>query len=185
VEYVRHPVGLDYAPNLLAIARQRLEGRAALAHADMRAVPFQPAFDAVTNFFTSFGYFMSGEENAQVAREIARVLRPRGRFLVDHVNKEHVTRNLAPETTRQAGGYDVLERRWIDGDPPRINKRTFVSRQGQSAATLHESVQLYEPEELRMLLNEAGLVVEAMYGAYDGAPLSSRADRMILVGRRE
>ena len=47
--------GLDYSRELLAAARDALGPEAALVRGDMRALPFDGVFDAVTGFFTSFG----------------------------------------------------------------------------------------------------------------------------------
>src|SRR5437764_3462533 len=45
-----------------------------LARADMRQLPFcNGSFAGLVNFFTSFGYFATEEENAQVVREVSRV----------------------------------------------------------------------------------------------------------------
>src|SRR5690606_28759768 len=60
--------GLDYSPALLAIARKQLAGAGLLLRGDMRAIPFEWVFDALSNFFTSFGYFTYEEENLAVAR---------------------------------------------------------------------------------------------------------------------
>ena len=56
VHLLRHTprvVGLDYSPDLLALASEQLGNSAGLVRGDMRAVPFGAVFDAVTNFFTS------------------------------------------------------------------------------------------------------------------------------------
>lgn len=50
-----HVTGLDYSRELLAAARDTLGPEAALVRGDMRALPFDGVFDAVTSFFTSFG----------------------------------------------------------------------------------------------------------------------------------
>jgi SAM-dependent methyltransferase len=52
-----------------------------VARADMRHLPFCDAvFGGLVNFFTSFGYFATEDENLQVVREMARVLAPARRF---------------------------------------------------------------------------------------------------------
>ena len=179
-------VGLDYSPELLALAAQNLRPGPAvlLTRGDMRAIPFYEVFDAVTSFFTSFGYFSSDEENGQVAKEVARVLRPGGRFFVDYLNREWVAATLEPESVRSEQGYVIAETRWIDAEMRRVNKCIEVSRDGQAVTELAESVRLYTQEELTGLLAAAGLRVDRVYGGYGREPFGSASPRMILIGKK-
>lgn len=185
-EQAGRSVGLDYSPELLALAAGNLGAHlpVLLVRADMRAIPFPETFDAVTSFFTSFGYFFGEEENRQVARELARVLRPQGRFFIDYLNKDHVLETLEPESARSEQGYAIAETRWIDPEGPRVNKRTVVTRGGTPVTELTESVRLYTQDELALLLAEAGLTVDRVYGGYDRAPFGPGTPRMILTGRK-
>ena len=203
VHLLRHTprvVGLDYSPDLLALASEQLgdgaglvlgDGAglvlgdgAGLVRGDMRALPFGAVFDAVTNFFTSFGYFAAPEDNLAVVREVARVLRPTGRFFIDYLNPAHVAATLVPETVREHEGYVITERRWIDAERRRVNKTTAASRDGRMVGRWGESVRLYEEAEFRALLCEGGLEIERLFGDYDGAPPGEDRPRMIAVGHR-
>ncbi|MCC6696493.1 MAG: class I SAM-dependent methyltransferase [Candidatus Hydrogenedentes bacterium] len=175
-------VGLDYSPALLRRAREILPEHVGLVRADMRAVPLANAFTAVTSFFTSFGYFLDPEENLRVVQEVARVLRPGGRFFMDHANATHVERALEPEGTRCHGSFEIRETRWIDATARRVNKTTRLLRDGHELEKTEESVQLYSEIELRSLLAEAGLRVDAVYGDYDGASLDDARPRMLMIG---
>ena len=183
-EYTRHLTGLDYSPHLLALARQQVPSEAGLVRGDMRHLPFFSRFDVVLNFFTSFGYFPAREENLSVAREVARVLRPEGRFFIDYLNAAHVRATLVPHSERNAGGYRVLEDRWIDEERRRVNKTTRVIDADREMALFEESVALYEEEEFPGLLREAGLEPEETFGGYDGAPVSPACPRLIVCGRK-
>jgi SAM-dependent methyltransferase len=88
-------VGLDFSRGMLAVCRARLAnmpGDAAvdLVRADALAMPFAPAFDVVT-CFGAFGHIPEPDEPRFVA-EVARVLRPGGRFVF-------VTAYLPPVTS--------------------------------------------------------------------------------------
>lgn len=179
-----HAVGLDYSPVLLDQGRRLLGGRGCVVRADMRAIPFIGAFDAVANFFTSFGYFQDDSENMQVIYETARALKSSGRFFIDYANPTYVRDTLEPRTVRAIGGYEIEECRWIDESAKRINKVTQVSREGSVVQNLGESVRLYDEAELRGLLERAGLKCERSFGNYTGAPLAEHEPRMILVGSK-
>lgn len=185
LRHTPHVAGLDYSEALLGFAREQVGPDARLVRADMRAIPFENAFDAIANFFTSFGYFQEDVENRAVAGGIARALKPGGRFFVDYLNPEHVRKNLEPESERDAGDLKIFERRWIDEAEARINKITEVYRGAERVSQSSESVRLYAQSELQALLDGTGLVIEARFGDYDGAPVGPANPRQIIVGRRE
>lgn len=177
--------GLDYSEELLRLAHDSVGLDCALVRADMRAIPFRGAFDAVTNFFTSFGYFFDLEDNLRVVCEVAAALKPGGRFFIDYVNRESAIAQLVPESVRTQGEYEMHDRRWVDFERNRINKHTTVLYHGLTIRDVEESVQLYSPCEFEGLLHAGGLRVEALYGDYTGAGLNSEAPRMIACGSKE
>lgn len=177
-------VGLDYSADLLSMAVKTVGTAAQLVRADMRSIPFPSCFDAVVNFFTSFGYFHSDDENKRVVHEVARVLKPSGRFLIDYLNTPFVEKTLVGESNRESSGYAINERRWIDQRTRRVNKATEVSRDGEVVGRWAESVRLYEEPQFRALLASGGLIVEHIFGDFTGAPLSDSLPRMIVVGHK-
>lgn len=177
-------VGLDYSPHLLEHAAKAVGGCAKLVRADMRYQPFRGAFDIVMNFFTSLGYFESEGENALVIRGISNSLKAGGRFFIDHINQEWTEINLLPESVRTEGEYIIREKRWIDRERRRINKKTLVMRDGNLEGRLGESVKLYSLEEFTALLSAHGLMVESTYGDSTGAPMNPKRPRMIVAGRK-
>lgn len=175
--------GLDYSAPLLALARKAV-ACPRLVRADMRRIPFSETFDAVLNFFTSFGYFLDPEDNEAVAQGVAGALKCGGRFFIDYLNPANVVRTLTPESVRVVEDYEIQETRWIDAASQRVNKSTKVSRGGSVVHRSTESVRLYSLDELRALMGRCGLVVERVFGGYDGSVFGADAERMILVGRR-
>jgi len=185
LRYACAVTGLDWSEALLSEARGILGSEAALVRGDMRDLPFENAFDAVTNFFTSFGYFMDDAENARVVEQAARAMKPGGRFFIDHVNAAFIRKTLVPESTREYNEYRIEERRWLDAARRRVNKVTKVWRNGEPAGEWGESVRLYEPEEFRAVLANANLFVDRVFGDYDGALMDVRRPRMIVTGHKE
>lgn len=184
LEVTPHVIGLDYSPHMLDMARELLGPDAKLVRADMCCQPFSGVFDVVMNYFTSFGYFQTRDENLNVVRGIARILKPGGRFFIDYMNREWTEANLQTETVRIEDGFEIYERRWIDRERHRINKATVVCKSGQELEDRGESVQLYTQDEFVNLLADGGLHVERLFGDYDGAALSDDQPRMIAVGRK-
>ena len=178
------PVGLDLSRALLGRARDREGGRAGLVRGDMRILPFGAgSFSAVAQFFTSFGYFATREEDAAVLGEVARVLHPGGCALLDFLHADHVRSTLVPEDETTVDGTRVRQERRIEGDA--VVKRIEIEpgATGGPERVFHERVRLYEPEELEAMMERAGLRVTERRGDYGGGRLGPGSTRVILLGR--
>ncbi len=153
--------------------------------ADMRDLPFADGtFDWLLNFFTSFGYFESERENFQVLEEVARVLTPGGRLLIDLFNSKQVIATLKPRDRQESDGQIVEIRRWYDAQTRRINKRICLERQGEPTRTYLESVRAYDREEVVDGLERAGLEITTIFGDFQGGPSDGDSERLIFVGRK-
>lgn len=178
------PVGMDLSGVLLERARRRAGGDALLVRGDMRSLPLaDAAFGLVTQFFTSFGYFESREEDVRVLREVRRVLRPGGRFFLDFLHAAHVRRTLVPEEVVEVGGRRVRQVRTIEDGA--VSKRIEIEPGGPGGTgrVYRERVRLYEPDELEAMMAGAGLPVEERRGDYDGSPFRGDSPRLLLLGR--
>lgn len=174
--------GIDLSPVLLKHAKASSQGRdIRYIRGDMRRLPFEEdCFDAVFNLFTSFGYFIEDAENQQVLREIRRVLRPDGRFIIDYLNRTAVEKNLVPKSEREESGTRILEKRWIDGDYVR-KEITLTDADGRRH--YQERVKMYTREQMVTMMEQAGLMVEDVYGDFEGHPYNAEnSPRMIFVG---
>lgn len=179
----RGVVGLDLSAHLLAEARRRETVPApGYVRGDMRHLPVASGtFGAVVNFFTSFGYFEKPDEDADVLREVARVLVPGGAFLSDVFNTKRVVGMLASREEKTIGGHRVVIRRRYDPATRRVEKEITMEGGGEKR-TFRERVRAYDEEELRALHSAAGLGVEATFGDFDGSPFEPvRSPRLILL----
>ncbi len=176
--------GIDFSLPLLkqAIAATGEAPYPRYIRGDVRRLPFADnVFDAVLNMFTSFGYF-GDEENEELIRSIARILKPDGRFLIDYLNPPRVLATLAPVTERKRGGIIIREERAVDHDTKRIEKVIRIS-DGASTRTYHESVRLYTEPEMRGMVGRAGLTITGIAGSVDLAEYNDTAERMVVYGR--
>jgi SAM-dependent methyltransferase len=195
-------IGLDLSPALLAGAwRRRAEtgGAWPLVRGDMRELPFRDGiFSAVLSLFTSFGYFGGLAAHLGLMREVARVLRPDGHWILDYLNCQCVAAELVggqPRVrVREAGPLTVRESRRLAVDPPRVIKEVLIRpRRGQEveAALLDvpseglrytEEVALFHLGGIQRLAADCGLSLVASAGSYDGDPLvRDRSPRWLLV----
>ena len=159
-----NPIGVDLSLPFLLRARQA-SSDVPLVRADMRALPFRPgSFRAVLLMFTTFGYFPSDEEDLKVLSDIASILEPEGRFVLDYINAGHLREHLVP--TRNAGSCpQVEERRWIDTGGEFLRKESRVAEAGSEEVRVYrERLRLYEPAELDAMLDAARLRVRDRWG---------------------
>jgi SAM-dependent methyltransferase len=148
----------------------------------MREIPFEDgAFDGVTSFFTSFGYFREPLDDRRVLQEMGRVVRRGGSFMLDFLNADRVLRELVPEDMREIDGKRIIQRREIlDGCV--IKRIRIESTTDGSASDFEERVRLYSRAELTALLEEAGLEISHRFGDYEGDTFRSTSPRLILAG---
>lgn len=176
--------GVDLSPDLLAEARKHdPAGTVTWLRGDMRNVPLDGPFDAVVNLFTSFGYFADDEENGAVLREMGRLLRPGGRFLIDFLNPGHVRRHLVPRSVRTVEGETIEESRAIRGG--RVEKDIVIRSEAGGERRYRESVKLYEIADFLRLMHGTDLAVERVIGDYDGSDHEAETSpRLIMLGRK-
>jgi SAM-dependent methyltransferase len=180
------PVGLDLSLVLLRAARAASPA-APLIRADMRRLPLADAsFDAVLSFFTSFGYFPDDHENQGVVREVGRVLRPGGRFLLDFLHRDHVLAHGVRDTAEIRDGRVVEQTRRRNRERDSVDKRIKIYPEGrpEAARVYRESVRLYAPDRVAAFLDEAGIDVNERFGSFAGDRFTERSERLILVGTR-
>ena len=174
-------VGFDLSPAMLH--RARTLSAAPLVRGDMRALPFgSGSFAVVVNLFTSFGYFRDDAEHQLVVHQIADVLVPGGRLVLDYLNADQVRQTLRRDSEEVRDGATaarVLRRFSEEGRY--VVKEIELRAENRS---FQERVRLFTAQELAGLLEEAGLRVAARFGDYDGRPVSADSPRVILVGER-
>ena len=174
-----HAVGCDLSYMLLRTGLREY-GVMPLARADMRSLPFcDGVFGGLVNFFTSFGYFSEEEENAQVVREMARVLKPGAPFLFDYLNVVRELGNLVEKEMRESPFGPIRIERWFDRSDRSFNKRMTIGEKRYL-----ERVRGYDLDEISAMFHACGLSIRRSFGNFEGADFDSESPRLILVGRR-
>ncbi|HLP29114.1 MAG TPA: class I SAM-dependent methyltransferase [Candidatus Didemnitutus sp.] len=147
---------------------------------DMRGpFPMGP-FHAIANFFTSFGYFDTHEQNTSVLRAIRANLVDGGVFVMDFLNAKLLRSTLVAESMGLLDDVTVLQERWID--EPFVRKRITISNPCSYEQEFEERVWLYDKDMLVDMCIEAGLRVRSIHGWYDGAAFNeATSSRCIIV----
>jgi SAM-dependent methyltransferase len=179
-------VGVDRSEALLAEARRRAGDAEwpSLVRADYRKVPFaDESFDGALNLFSSLGY-LGDDEDAKVLAEIARVLRPGGRLVIETMHRDLVVRGFQDTDWQLVGeGRLLLEQRSFDQASGVVQTtQTLVESSGERDSRTF-SVRVYTATELVAMLRRAGFAATRCLGDLDGAPLSP-GTRLVIVARR-
>lgn len=177
--------GLDHAEVLLEYGRNWAEKQGVSvkwAQGDMRKLPFGDGeFRAVLNLWTSFGYLEDDHEHLRVLKEVARVLHPRGLFLLDVLNRDWIMYNLeVGEEVREIEGITEINQYDFDSQTGRDMITTRYIYNGEERKVQH-SCRMFTYQELNHLLQQAGLEIKHAYGGYDRRPVDWRNKQMLLV----
>jgi SAM-dependent methyltransferase len=174
-----HAVGCDLSYTLLRTGITEY-GAMPVVRADMRHLPFcDGVFEGLVNFFTSFGYFASEEENQQVVREMARVLAPGAQFLFDYLNVHRELDKLVVRESLESPKGTVGIERWFDPHDRSFNKRITIGEKRYL-----ERVRGYDLEEISAMFAACNLSIRSAFGDFDSSPFDHSAPRLILVGSR-
>jgi SAM-dependent methyltransferase len=174
-----HAVGCDLSYTLLRTGIREY-GPMPVARADMRVLPFCDAvFGGLVNFFTSFGYFASEDENLEVVREMGRVLAPGAQFVFDYLNVHRELEKLVQRETRQTPMGTVNIERWFDLYDRSFNKRITIGEKRYL-----ERVRGYDLDEISAMFASSNFTIRASFGDFDGSPYDHASPRLILVGRK-
>lgn len=180
--------GADLSPPLLRRAARDLGEAnlpARLAAADLRALPFdEGSFDGVLNVFTSLGLFLDDDQDLAALREVQRVLRPGGRFLLESMHRDDVVRSYASrDRWTLPDGTQVRVRRRFD-PVTGISRERLQWRRGQRRGEKRHALRLRTATEIGTLVREAGFTNLTFYGDWDGEELRLHSPRVIVVAER-
>ena len=151
---------------------------------DMRAIPFDGAFDAVINIFTAFAYLESEEDDLEVLHQVRKALKPGGLFLLETNHRESLLRHFLPaDITHREDGTLVLNERSFDLLTSRYDGRWTVIHPDGNREEYRTSKRMYSLTEFARLFAAAGLELRGYFGGLDGSELTLQSRRLALLGQ--
>jgi SAM-dependent methyltransferase len=194
-------VGVDISPAMLAIARDKVFGagvaaKVELIQADALRLQLGRTFPCAFIALNSFGHFVEpGEPEIALAR-LRHHLEPGGMLALDLPNPMpgafgDTSGVLIHDYTRPGPSSErhtvKLRSQAIDPIEQVIEVSCLydeVGAAGEVRRTLASfDLRYFYRNELRLLLERAGLVLEATYGSYDLEPLDEASERFIAIAR--
>ncbi|MDQ3036559.1 MAG: class I SAM-dependent methyltransferase, partial [Myxococcota bacterium] len=181
-------VGLDLSLPMLSRAADEAQDqgfRINFLHADMREMNFDGAFDAVMCIGTTYGYFDDDANRALVER-LYRALKPKGKLLLEVVNRDFVVRNQPNLVWFEGDGCVVMEETKANYISSRLEvKRTVILDDGRQRDNAY-SVRLYALHELGQVLHQRGFRVLEVSGreATPGVFFGADSPKLIILAER-
>ena len=142
-------------------------------------LPLQNSYDAIFNFFTSFGYFDDQKDNQKAFDTFAGGLKENGLLVLDFFNPTYVLANLVPSETVEREGISFQIKRWSAAGY--LYKSIDFSDQGKDFSFV-EKVELVAKNDFVAYAAQAGLRLVDLKGDYQLAAFDEASSpRMIFV----
>jgi SAM-dependent methyltransferase len=195
--------GVDVSPAMLALCRERaaaagVADKIKLIESDMRAFQLPAPAALIAIPFSTIGHCVSLDDKAALFRHVFSQLRPGGLFVFDSLvfDPEYATKHagvphLRAETHDEATGDDVVL--WVaptyDHAKQGIRVVAWSDRVGPDGNVkgrryCRMNFSWIEPAQTKRLLDDAGFVVEAIWGSFDRTAFKPESKVQIWVARK-
>lgn len=183
--------GLDYTQQYLEkalSAKRREDLNVSFIKGDMRSIPFdaeedEEGFDAVYNYYTSFGFFEKEADNEKVIASVSKALKPGGRFLAELMHRDFTIRHFQARSWIDYDEGFVLKEHEIDLAASRvIGKWTFISDGKITSSDMR--LRMYSLHEMIAMFKRNGLEFVEAWGNKEKEPITCNHHRMIIVARK-
>ncbi len=170
--------GVDLNPRFIARAAERFASAGVVARlqaGDMRELSSTEPFDAIVNWFNSFGYF-GIEDDFEVLSRFAAALRPGGRLLIEAPNRQGILSNIRCEY--DADGKPLGTVRWDEVTERLVTRFTVTGPDGP--CEVRSGARMYSLAQYNLFFRLAGLSLKRVYGE-KLTEFNENSRRMLLV----
>jgi len=179
--------GLDRSKKLLNMTKRRKytgNNPPIFLRGDMSSLPLKSkVFDGIFNIYTSFGYFEEEKQNLAVLKECHRILKKKGKLLIDLINKDWVLQNMRERDWVSKDNLFILEETKYDKKKNQWNtKKIFID--GEEIREYVHLIKAYNFKQLNNLLENAGFKVIKVFGHWDLQEFNKDSVRMITLAEK-
>jgi len=181
-----HVTGVDGSAEHLDEAARCLSSaglRADLVHADVREFVRGEAFELALHLCTSFGDLDDEAEDARFLAHIGASLQPGGRLVLQLLTRETALASVPASERVGDGGARLTEWAKLLEDGAAIERHCVVDREGERLEFI-AAHRLYGVYDLVGLLEDVGFCRVAVFGDFDGRPLTALSAFAVLVATR-
>ncbi len=177
-----NPVGIEYNPDYLKLARERSKEKEIspeFIQSDVRYVDFGEGYDGAIIMRCSFGYF-SDEEDRMVLEKIYGALKKQGRFLIEIISRDWLLNHFEERAEMVIDSVKVVEEREFDILTSR-NNFTIKRYEKDGIVAKKGSWRFYSVHEIKNILENIGFKFVAGYSNLNKEPLTKDTRLMRLV----
>jgi len=198
-----HVTGLDISPNMLNVARRKIDRecphvrrRITVVQGDMASFSLEEKFGLILIPYRSFQALLEPSDQKGCLEACARHLLPEGRLVIN-VFQPRPSRLEMPGPVEEQPrdfpgpyGLRIRQTACTEFDAPNQRLRSRIkyesTSQGGDVALREHSLELcyFFRSDMERLLEDCGFEVEAAYGNFDRSPLSADSPEMIFVARK-
>lgn len=183
-------VGVDRSNELLEIARENAKKEGlinlefyCMEYKDLSQINY--LFDVVLCLYTSFG-LNSYKEDRETLKEVYKILKPKGKLLIDIENREALLRHFIPYSWDIMEDFVLLTEHKFEPETGYYTSRRIIFERSTGEAREYiRKIYLYTASELSNLLEDTGFKVIKFIGDYEGHKYSIASRRLILLSIKE
>jgi len=182
-------IGVDISNFMISEAKKRLlkeEKNLSIIFkkGDLRTFKSNKKFDAVINLGNSFGYF-SDKENELVIKNIRKLIKKDGFFVLDISNTAGMLRNLKEKSKNQIKNkkFIIEEESFFDALSMKKYLHWKIKEKGKKGKNLKAVLRLYTFPEVNKLLTDNKFKITKIFGSFSHAPYSLESPRLIIISR--
>jgi len=170
--------GIDLSEKNILNAKMYEADNLEFYQADMRKIFRTNYFDAVFNFFSSFGYFDNDHDHQLTINNVAKELKFGSSFVIDYANIVKVRETYEKSRTTEIDDIVFHEEKWLD-DRFIYKKISFKHR--SVYYNFIEKLRLFALKDFESMFVKAGLKIVRTFGGYDLADFDeNKSDRLII-----
>ena len=186
-------IGVDISDEMLEIAVRKMEEKERgilYLSQDMRELELYSTVDAVVSACDSVNYILDMEELTDVFRLVNEYLEPGGIFFFDF-NTKHKYRDIIGDQTiaedREECSF-IWDNYYYEEECVNEYELTLFIQESEDE-TLYRKYQEthlqrgYTLEEMKTMIEDAGLIFETAYDDYTGKPADENSERICVVAR--
>lgn len=177
--------GIDIMEGFIKIAQkiaQEMRVKPEYIVGDLRDIKYKESFDIVLSLFTSFGYF-DDQTNMNILKNIRRALKKGGIFCIDTINRDTLLHFFRGCILHEKGDDYMIDKNRFDYEKGRVYTRRIVFRDN-NLRIKDFFIRVYNPNELRLLLESAGFKLMGLYAGLTENPPASGSMRIMAVAQK-
>ena len=178
-------IGIDLAEESINEANKNQSENLHFYVHDMRNLFKTNEFDFVFNFFTSFGYFKTQQENNSVIESMTKSLKIGGMLVIDYLNVHFEEDNFEKLVERKVDNLNFISTKWHTDTHFYKQIQVADDKNGMPRHLSTERVAKFSLGEFNEMLSLQDMQIQNVFGDYSlGHYDLYKSPRMIIIAKK-